>query len=69
MFYPRLPDLTGQYIEFSGWGACSHQLCSSSTPCKHVMEPAGSLPHSQEPSTGACPVPDQSNPHHPILCL
>jgi hypothetical protein len=31
------------------------------------MEPEGSLPCSQEPYTGPCPEPDQSNPHHSIL--
>jgi hypothetical protein len=31
------------------------------------MEPEGSLPRSQELSTGLCPEPDRSNPHHPIL--
>jgi hypothetical protein len=33
------------------------------------MEPEGSLPRSQEPSTGPYPEPDQSNPYHPILSL
>jgi hypothetical protein len=30
------------------------------------MEPEGSLPRSQEPSTGPYPDPDQSNLSHPI---
>jgi hypothetical protein len=33
------------------------------------MEPEGSLPYSQEPSTGPYPEPDQSNPYHPTLSL
>jgi hypothetical protein len=33
------------------------------------MEPNGSLPHLQEPSTGPYPEPDQSSPYHPILSL
>jgi hypothetical protein len=33
------------------------------------MEPEGSLPCSQEPSTGPYTEPDQSNPYHPTyLC-
>jgi hypothetical protein len=30
------------------------------------MEPEGSLPYSQEPSTGPYPEPDKSNPYHPM---
>jgi hypothetical protein len=33
------------------------------------MEPEGSLPSSQEHSTGPYPEPDQSNPSHTILSL
>jgi hypothetical protein len=31
------------------------------------MEPESSLPHTQEPSTGPYPEPDQSGPYHLIL--
>jgi hypothetical protein len=33
------------------------------------MEPDGSLPCSQEPSTGPYPEPDESNPYDVILFL
>jgi hypothetical protein len=33
------------------------------------MEPEGSLPCSQETSTGPYPEPDQSNPYYLILYL
>jgi hypothetical protein len=47
----------------------SYQLCSHSRTYQHVMEPEGSLPCSQEPSTGHYPRPDRSSPYHPILSL
>jgi hypothetical protein len=31
------------------------------------MEPEGSLPYWQEPSTGPYPKPDRSSPYHSIL--
>jgi hypothetical protein len=45
------------------------KLCSHSRNSQHFIELEGSLPCSQEPSTGPYPEPDRSNPHHPILSL
>jgi hypothetical protein len=45
----------------------SRQLCSYSRTSQRFMEPDGSLPRSQDPSTGPYPEPDQSSPYHPIL--
>jgi hypothetical protein len=47
----------------------SRQLCSPSRTLQHFMEPEGSIPCSQESSTGPYPEPYQSSPHHPILSL
>jgi hypothetical protein len=41
-------------------------LCSHSRTSQHFMKPEGSLPCSQEPSTGPCPEPHQSKPHPTI---
>jgi hypothetical protein len=45
----------------------NRQLCSHSRTSQHFMEPEGSTPRSQEPSTGSHHEPYQSNPHHPIV--
>jgi hypothetical protein len=45
----------------------SRQFCSYSRISRHFMGPEGSLPCSQEPSTGTYTEPDLSNPYHPML--
>jgi hypothetical protein len=45
----------------------SCQLCSHSRTSQHSMEHEGSLPCSQDPSTGPHPEPDRPSPYHPIL--
>jgi hypothetical protein len=47
----------------------SCQLCSHSRTSQRFMEAEGSLPRSQEPSTGPYPEPDRSNPSHPFISL
>jgi hypothetical protein len=47
----------------------SRQLCTHSRFSQHFMEPEGSIPCSQQPSTGPYPEPYHFNPHHPSLSL
>jgi hypothetical protein len=47
----------------------SRQLCSYSITSRDFMEHEGSLPCSQESSTGPYTEPDQFNPYHTILSL
>jgi hypothetical protein len=44
----------------------SCQLCSHSRTSQHFMKPEGSLPCSQEPSTGPYSEPYRSIPSHPV---
>jgi hypothetical protein len=59
-----LVSLTNSMELSTTWEPTSHLRTS-----QHFMEPRGSLPHSQEPTTGSYPVPDQSSPHPPVLSL
>jgi hypothetical protein len=47
----------------------SRQSLSYSRISKHFIEPEGSLPYSQELSTGLYTQPDESSPYHSILFL
>jgi hypothetical protein len=47
----------------------SRQLCSNPRTSQHFMEPEGSLPCSQEPSTGPYPEAGRSSPYHLITIL
>jgi hypothetical protein len=62
-----LRDLLRKYIFLSMSSLRCCQLYIYSRISRHFMETKDSLRHSQEPSTGSYPEPDQSSPYHPIL--
>jgi hypothetical protein len=43
--------------------------CAATQELPSILEPVGSSPSSQEPSTGPYPDPDQSSPYHPLIFL
>jgi hypothetical protein len=51
---------TSESKEQAWAGGC--RLCSFSRTFQHFIELEGSLPRSQEPSTGPYPEPDRSSP-------
>jgi hypothetical protein len=57
---------------FTCWAEPFLRSCKSSSHSgnsQHFMEPEGSSPCSQNPSTGPYPEPNRSSPYHPILSL
>jgi hypothetical protein len=73
----KLINFTQKCLPFTDWltsRSCelflrSHQSRSFSRISQRFMEPEGSIPCSQEPSTAPYREPDQSSPYHPILSL
>jgi hypothetical protein len=67
----ELQPKTGDYItnRLRGTGPFLRirQSLSYSRISQHFMEPKGSSPCSQEPTTGPCPEQHQSSPHYSIL--
>jgi hypothetical protein len=55
-------------MELKYFSSCRH-LLSHGRFSQNFMEPEGSLPCSQEPSTGPYPEPDQFSPYGSILLL
>jgi hypothetical protein len=62
---PSSFELTNS-MELSSCEASSHSAAQES---QHFMEPGGSLPCSQESTTGRCTEPDESSPYHAILVV
>jgi hypothetical protein len=49
------------------WSAIADILRNTSVTNSVAQESEGSSPHSQQPATGPCPEPVESNPHHMII--
>jgi hypothetical protein len=45
----------------------THTTDTESVTDSVAQEPEGSSPHSQQPATGPCPEPVESNPHPPAI--
>jgi hypothetical protein len=58
---------TNNYLHGAEPLLISRQLCSYSGTSQHSMKSKGSLPCSQQHSTGPYFEPDPSSPYHPIL--
>jgi hypothetical protein len=62
---PECNSLTHSMAQDTIWKADSHSACQK-IPA-FFMEPEGSLPYSQQPSTGTYPEPVESRPPHRSL--
>jgi hypothetical protein len=66
--YNIVLSLTSYYLR--SWALLEEPpIVQPSRTSHHFMEPEGSIPRSQEPSTGLYPEPYQSNPATDILLL
>jgi hypothetical protein len=69
-FFLHMGNYWLKYLKPTSWSWALLEMppgCSYSRIFQQFMEPEGSLPCSQEPSTGPYPEPDQSSPYHHIL--